>query len=219
MPFKTIEEKKEYAKLWYNKNKEITQQRSKKNTIKKKSTIEGLEKERKRGRDYYKDNITDRKKYSKKYRQDNKETIDNKRKEYYKNNEDKKILRKEYSRLYQRKRKHNDPLYKLKSKIRNLIWQSLMRKNFTKKSRTFVILDCSFEDFKQHLELKFEDWMNWDNYGLYNGELNYGWDIDHIIPVSSGTTEEDVIRLNHYTNLQPLCSKVNRDIKRNKITP
>jgi hypothetical protein len=61
--------------------------------------------------------------------------------------------------------------------------------------------------------------MNWDNYGKYKIDtFNYGWDIDHIIPSSSAITEENVIRLNYYTNLKPLCSKVNRDIKRNKIT-
>ena len=27
-------------------------------------------------------------------------------------------------------------------------------------------------------------------------------------------TEEEVLKLNHFTNLQPLCSKMNRDIKR-----
>ena len=59
--------------------------------------------------------------------------------------------------------------------------------------------------------------MNWNNKGLYNGELNYGWDIDHIVPISSAITEEDIIRLNHYMNLQPLCSKINRDIKRDTI--
>lgn len=64
---------------------------------------------------------------------------------------------------------------------------------------------------------KFEPWMTWGNRGLYNGELNYGWDIDHIIPVSSAETEEGVIKLNHYTNLQPLCSKVNRDIKKDNF--
>jgi len=37
------------------------------------------------------------------------------------------------------------------------------------------------------------------------------------IPISYAKTEEDVIKLNHYTNLQPLCSFVNRVIKRDKI--
>ena len=59
--------------------------------------------------------------------------------------------------------------------------------------------------------------MNWDNRGLYNGEFNCGWDIDHIIPISLATTEEELIKLCHYTNLQPLCSKVNRDIKKNNL--
>ena len=59
--------------------------------------------------------------------------------------------------------------------------------------------------------------MSWNNHGKYNKELNYGWDIDHIIPVSSATSEEQLIKLNHYSNLQPLCSKINRDIKKNKL--
>jgi hypothetical protein len=84
----------------------------------------------------------------------------------------------------------------------------------SKKSKSIEILGCSFEEFKLYLESKFEPWMTWENKGLYNGELNYGWDIDHIIPISSATTEEEIIKLNHYTNLQPLCSKVNRDIKK-----
>ena len=51
----------------------------------------------------------------------------------------------------------------------------------------------------------------------YTGEINIGWDIDHIVPLSSAKTEEDLIKLNHYTNLQPLCSQTNRYIKRDKI--
>ena len=57
--------------------------------------------------------------------------------------------------------------------------------------------------------------MSWSNYGLYNGEKNFGWDIDHIIPLSIANTEEEVIKLNHYTNLQPLCSYINRVVKKN----
>jgi hypothetical protein len=86
-----------------------------------------------------------------------------------------------------------------------------------KQNKTSDILGCTFEEFKLYLESKFEDWMTWENRGLYNGEFNYGWDIDHIIPTSSAKTEEEIIKLNHYTNLQPLCSKINRYIKRDLI--
>jgi hypothetical protein len=106
---------------------------------------------------------------------------------------------------------------KFASNIRNLIGHSIRKKGFIKKSKTNDILGCSFEELKQHLESKFEPWMDWNNRGLYNGELNYGWDIDHIIPVSSAKTEEEILKLNHYINLQPLCSYTNRCIKRDKL--
>lgn len=59
--------------------------------------------------------------------------------------------------------------------------------------------------------------MTWENKGLYNGELRYGWDIDHKIPISSASDEDDIVKLNHYTNLQPLCSYTNRYIKRDHL--
>ena len=111
----------------------------------------------------------------------------------------------------------SDPLFNLRIKIRNSIKDSFRGTIFYKKNKTREILGCSFEDFKLYLELQFEHWMNFDNYGKYNGEFNFGWDIDHIIPTSSAKTEEEIIKLNHYTNLKPLCSKINRDIKRNNI--
>jgi hypothetical protein len=58
--------------------------------------------------------------------------------------------------------------------------------------------------------------MSWENYGKYNGQENFGWDLDHIVEVGSAKTEEDVIKLNHYTNFQPLDSYINRVIKRNE---
>lgn len=78
-------------------------------------------------------------------------------------------------------------------------------------------MGCNHIDLKKHLESKFENWMTWDNHGKWNGELNYGWDIDHIIPLSSAKTEEDIYKLNHYTNLQPLCSQINRYIKKDTL--
>lgn len=39
---------------------------------------------------------------------------------------------------------------------------------------------------------------------------NHGeWHLDHIIPLASAINEEDIIKLNHYTNFQPLWSKEN----------
>ena len=68
-----------------------------------------------------------------------------------------------------------------------------------------------------YIESKFEPWMNWDNYGKCNGEFNYGWDLDHIIPTSTAKSIDEFLKLNHYTNFKPLCNKINRGIKNNKI--
>lgn len=147
--------------------------------------------------------------YDKKSYESNREYRLEKSKEYNKNN-------KEKINQYQKDRLKSDPIAYLSHKMRNNIYKSLNRNNLSMKTQE--ILGCSFHFFKLYLESKFESWMTWDNKGLYNGEFNYGWDIDHIIPLSSAKTEEDVIKLNHYTNLQPLCSKVNRDIKKEKLS-
>jgi hypothetical protein len=113
-----------------------------------------------------------------------------------------------------KKRLTDDQLFKLRYVVKGLIRDSFRGNSISKNSKTFDILGCTIPEFKEHLESQFEDWMTWENRGLYNGEYNYGWDIDHMIPISSAETEDDVIRLNHYTNLQPLCSRVNRYDKR-----
>ena len=95
-------------------------------------------------------------------------------------------------------------------------WHSFKYINSTKNNKSIDILGCTFYEFKLYLESKFENWMTYDNYGLYNGSYNFGWDIDHIIPISNASNIEEIYKLNHYTNLQPLDSKINRDIKKNK---
>lgn len=157
----------------------------------------------------------------KKWREENKEYITLSKKEYYLNNKEKidsyqlnyRIENKEKSNEYYKNRKLNNPLYKLTCNIRTVICGCFKRNSHKKKSKTQEILGCSFDDLKAHLESKFEPWMNWSNHGLYNGELNYGWDIDHIVSIHLAKNQEEVIRLNHYTNLQPLCSYINRYIK------
>lgn len=131
--------------------------------------------------------------------------------------EDNKDLVKEYRRNWSKNKRDTDYLFKITENIKSRIRKSLSEKKFRKTSNTTQILGCSYQELKIYLESKFETWMSWENYGKYNGEFNYGWDLDHLIPLSSAKNEEEVIRLNHYTNLQPLCSRINRDIKRSNI--
>lgn len=198
----------EKRKIRYEKNKERLKEKSRIYQNEWRKNNPDLKKERdKKYREKFKEQIRDKQKIirelnkdrSIKYRELHKEEI------------------KEYNRVYKENRLKTDPLYKLIKNVRQTIKRSFNNKGYKKNSKSEQILGCSFEEFKQHLESKFEPWMNWSNHGLYNSELNYGWDIDHIIPISLSKTVEDVLKNNHYTNLQPLCSKVNRDIKKNKL--
>ena len=154
------------------------------------------------------------KEYSKEHYQKNAEKLRNKRKEYYYNNKEKTFLT---NNAYRNKRKQSDPLFKLSTNLRTMIGGAIKKNGYKKLTKTELILGCTFEHFKLHLESQFEHWMSWDNYGLYNGELKYGWDIDHIVPLSSALNENDILKLNHYSNLRPLCSYNNRYIKRDNV--
>ena len=125
-------------------------------------------------------------------------------------NKNYRLKNKEKLNEYTKNRINSNPLLKLTKNIRTLLYFTIKRGGYKKRSKSVIILGCSFDDFKKYLESKFESWMSWENYGKYNGELNYGWDIDHIIPISLAQTEEEIVKLNHYTNLQPLCSYNNR---------
>lgn len=111
--------------------------------------------------------------------------------------ENKEYIRKSYREWYQNKIE-TDLLFKIKDRIRGLIKTSVRSKNFTKKSKTARILGCDFEFFKQYIESQFTQEMNWDNIHL-----------DHIKPMATAKTEEEVLQLNHYTNFQPLLIKDN----------
>lgn len=201
-----IIKKKLYDKEYRKRNKD------KLNAIKKKWALENPDKIIKI-REKRKENkkITD-----KKYTSDNKEKINVYRKKWALENPEK---IKAANAKYHKNKLKNDPLYRLKHTIGNIIRNSIKKKGYYKKQRSVEILGCDIEIFRIHIESKFENWMSWDNYGGSDGiyELNKKWDIDHIIPLSSASSEEEVIKLNHYTNLQPLCSYYNRFIKKDKL--
>lgn len=139
--------------------------------------------------------------YNKKYKEENKEKLSEQRKIYRRNN----IERiSEYCKNYTKNRIANDELFKTSSTIRKNISSSFKNGGYTKKSKTYKILGCSWGFFKQYIEARFANGMCWDNYGLH------GWHYDHIIPLATANTEEDIIKLCHYTNYQPLWSDDNR---------
>lgn len=94
-------------------------------------------------------------------------------------------------------------LYQFKTIVRLNILGSFKRKNISKPHKTEEILGCSIVDFKKHLESLFTEGMTWENRG------RKGWHIDHIIPLVRAKTEEEVLKLCHYTNLQPLWEQDN----------
>jgi hypothetical protein len=134
----------------------------------------------------------------------NKETINNNSKRNYYKNLDK-VTKRHFEwrknnskkiRDYFNHRMKTDPMFACKQKTRDLVMKAFKRQGWTKKSRTLEIIGCSYEQFRQHLESQFVEGMTMLNHGR--------WHIDHKIPLATAKTEADVIRLCHYTNLQPL---------------
>ena len=125
--------------------------------------------------------------------------------EYYKTPEFKEIQRKrkrekEYIRW--KRRWNDDEMFAMKVRLRNLIRNSFRRggyKNFN--TSTENVIGMTYDEFKKYLESRFLNGMSWDNRGE--------WHIDHIIPLSSAKSEQELISLCHYSNLQPLWGEDN----------
>ncbi len=103
-----------------------------------------------------------------------------------------------HNREKQKARLALDALYKIKRNLRNRLWYALENKTWKKDTSFDSYIGCTPEQLIAHIEAKFQDGMSWDNYGLDT------WHIDHIIPLDSAKTKEDLYKLCHYTNLQPL---------------
>jgi hypothetical protein len=104
-----------------------------------------------------------------------------------------------------KKRLKTDAIFKFKCNVRCLIKGSFKRgtNQFLKTAKTETILGCTIEEFRLHIQKQFKDGMTLENHGIN------GWHLDHIIPLASATTEEEIIKLNYYTNFQPLWAKDN----------
>ena len=108
------------------------------------------------------------------------------------------------------KRKKNDKLFSLICSVRARFNGFLKKNNISKKNKTFDIVGCTPEFLREYIEKKFIQGMSWDNHG------RNGWHVDHIVPLSSAKNEDEIYKLCHYTNLQPMWEKDNIK-KSNKI--
>jgi len=189
------------------------------------------DKQREYNRTYYLKHRDDLLARSKKYNAENKEkklAAQRKRralgleKDYYD-----KEKRREYSRAWYKKnkayvnkksiqrareRRKTDVLFRITNTFRaraSCIFKSFGGK---KPISTKKLLGAEIEVVKKYIEDKFQENMSWANYGE--------WHIDHIIPLASAKTKDDLVKLFHYKNLQPLWAKDNLskycNIKTNK---
>lgn len=183
---------KEYRKMYYSKNSEKQKLRSKlqhKNNPEYYQNYKNLNRHKVNG-------------YAKVWRDNNPEKSIQSTMTWRNNNREK------YNN-YQNLIRSSDNLIKLSNSVRNRINKFLKVKNLKKNNKTFDILGCSPEFLKEYIEKKFTNGMCWDRMGK---EIH----IDHIIPLSSAKSEDEIYKLCHYTNLQPLWAEDNLK-KSNKI--
>ena len=106
-----------------------------------------------------------------------------------------------------KKRYLEDPNYKLRCTLRNRLHDALKRNS--KSASSLELLGTTVEHLCQQLEAQFLPGMTWENHGQGEGM----WQVDHIMPCASfDLTQEDQQQMCfHWTNMQPLWWKDNRD--------
>lgn len=107
----------------------------------------------------------------------------------------------------QREKYNTDKLFALKRNIRRRLLAALVAKEWKKTTHFSEYIGCTLEQLKAHIEIKFTEGMTWDNYGE--------WELDHIYPLSLAKDEQEMYKLCHYLNLQPLwrCDNIKKSNK------
>ena len=106
-----------------------------------------------------------------------------------------------------RREQRKDPVVKLRTSIGVNVYHALKRHIVgSKGGKTFARFDFTPDELFEHLELRFDEHMTWENYGTY-------WSLDHIIP-QSATPWDSVEHPNFkkswaLDNLQPLPRREN----------
>lgn len=155
-------------------------------------------------RDNYSENKDSILKQRAEYRHDNKERLREVGKEYYNNNRE---LIREIRLRYQKKRVLEDPVHRCKKNVKRQLRLALTGKSvYGFQSRMNSIVGLTGAGLINHLHETFEL-----NYGMPRSWIDLKEvQIDHIIPLSTAKTIEDVKELNHYSNLQLLFKEDNQ---------
>ena len=197
-------ENKTVIKEKYLENRDHTLKQQKKYRTENKETIRVSNKK------YRRENADAIKAYFKIYNPKNKVALSERRRKHYLRNKDRTLLinsiwlknnravRNKQTAAYSKKRRNTDPLFKLANNMRTRLRSFLTERSIKKNKRTFDLIGCTVEELKTHLEKQFLPDMHWGN------NTNFGWHVDHIVPLASAKSSEDLEYLCHYTNLQPL---------------
>ena len=153
-------------------------------------------------------NVNHIKNRKKQWYQDNKENVKQHAHQYYKDNKDiikqrSKVynqVNKEKRRIYYANRIKVDIQYKLRTHLRRRLNAAI--KNNQKAGSAVKDLGCTVDFLKQYIESLWQLGMTWNNYGNKEGQ----WSIDHVIPLFKFdlTDREQFLKVNNYTNLQPM---------------
>ena len=182
----------------------------------KKYNEENREKVSARKKKYYEENREKISARKKKYREENREKLLAGNKKYYEENREKILAgmkkyneenREKVSALkmgWARKRRQEDPIFRLLHNMRARAYYALSGKQ--KNSRTMQYVNMTPDELMDYLEGRFTEGMTRDNYGK--------WHVDHIRPLASfdftGPDIEDQLHMAwNYTNLQPLWAADN----------
>ena len=106
---------------------------------------------------------------------------------------------------YKKRRAVEEPLFKLRQQVSSLLKSAFKNSSYTKNTKTATLLGTDFITFRNHL--------------IRTARSNYGgkyypnrpYQIDHIIPCASAKTEIEFVKLQHYSNLQLLSPKHNKE--------
>jgi hypothetical protein len=161
-------------------------------------------------RQYYFNNAETMRERQRQYYFDNNEVVKEGKRWYYKDNIE--IVRqykkenagaiREYQGRYCKTRRKSDPLFAFIGNTRNLINISLKNRGYKKSSKTAQLLGCSYADFLLHIGPKPSETAQ----------------LDHICPCAQAVNEQELIKLQHFSNFQWLEATPNL-IKSDSKTP